>query len=288
MRACVRGAYGVEAAETPPPRPVGCALRGAGGGGFRSGGVAPPRRRVPLLPVAAAKRRQWRLPCLPAPQPAVPGTLPSSDSGATVLLGSPRVVKPGSSTISLRSLLFNALLLFLCPPLLFLRAVEQASGCAQKCNRCRGFRCSSECRIPCSVLSPFLRSRQLSGHFAEFVMVCRAVGASSGRSSGSRRRRATSSAAATPPSNSPVRVPRDMVISFCLRYRSAVVEELIDAARVIGVKLSTKAHIVFPLYGSIDAEAVTKSDRYLMIATSGGLNQQRTGVRTITSDALIS
>lgn len=65
-------------------------------------------------------------------------------------------------------------------------------------------------------------------------------------------------------------------------------EELIDAARVIGVKLSTKAHIVFPLYGSIDAEAVTKSDRYLMIATSGGLNQQRTGVRTITSDALIS
>jgi hypothetical protein len=25
--------------------------------------------------------------------------------------------------------------------------------------------------------------------------------------------------------------------------------------------------------------AVTKSDRYLMIATSGGLNQQRTGVR---------
>jgi hypothetical protein len=28
-----------------------------------------------------------------------------------------------------------------------------------------------------------------------------------------------------------------------------------------------------------DAKAVTKSDRYLMIATSGGLNQQRTGVR---------
>ncbi|ONM15022.1 root hair specific 17 [Zea mays] len=27
-----------------------------------------------------------------------------------------------------------------------------------------------------------------------------------------------------------------------------------------------------------DAEAVTKSDRYLMIATSGGLNQQRTGI----------
>jgi len=27
-----------------------------------------------------------------------------------------------------------------------------------------------------------------------------------------------------------------------------------------------------------DARAVTKSDRYLMIATSGGLNQQRTGI----------
>jgi hypothetical protein len=35
----------------------------------------------------------------------------------------------------------------------------------------------------------------------------------------------------------------------------------------------------FSLYGWIDAKAVTKLDRYLMIATSGGLNQQRTGVR---------
>jgi hypothetical protein len=57
---------------------------------------------------------------------------------------------------------------------------------------------------------------------------------------------------------------------------------LIDAARVLGANLPIKAYILFlSIYGSIDAEAVTKSDRYLMIATSGGLNQQRTGVRTI-------
>lgn len=123
-RACVYRVrvrvYGVEAAAAPPPRPVGGAGRGAGRGGVRSGGVAPRRRRVPLLPVAAAKRRrrrrcQWRLPCLPAPEPAVPGTLPSYDSGATGVLGS-QMVKPGSSSISSSSLLNARLLFFSLPP----------------------------------------------------------------------------------------------------------------------------------------------------------------------------
>lgn len=157
-RARVR-AYGVEAAAAPPPRPVGGARRGAGRGGVRSGGVALPRRRVPLLPVAAAKRRRWRwcqwqLPCLPAPEPAVPGTLPTIP-GATGVLGS-SMVKLGSSSISSSSIPPPCLTRGSCSslsPLLFLRAVEQASGGAQKCNRRRGFRCSRECRIPCSVRS---------------------------------------------------------------------------------------------------------------------------------------
>jgi hypothetical protein len=41
------------------------------------------------------------------------------------------------------------------------------------------------------------------------------------------------------------------------------------------------------LYGSADAKAVTESNRYLMIATSGGLNQQRTGVRANISNPTV-
>jgi hypothetical protein len=43
----------------------------------------------------------------------------------------------------------------------------------------------------------------------------------------------------------------------------------------------------FSLYGSADAKAVTQSNRYLMIATSGGLNQQRTGVRANISNPTV-
>lgn len=78
MRATGGRAHGVEAAAAPPPRPVGGARRGAGRGGVRGGGAAARRRRVPLLPVAAARRRRRRRRARrPAPEPAVPGTLPT-------------------------------------------------------------------------------------------------------------------------------------------------------------------------------------------------------------------
>jgi hypothetical protein len=118
-------------------------------------------------------------------------------------------------------------------PLLFLRAVEQASGGCQECDWRRGFHCSCECGIPYLVHQSFsLLGGIERGDFVEFVVVCRAAGASLGRSSGSRRRRATSSAAATRPSNSPVRVFRDMLISF--RIRNVSLWGRIDAAHVLG------------------------------------------------------
>jgi hypothetical protein len=64
-----------------------------------------------------------------------------------------------------------------------------------------------------------------------------------------------------------------MSISF--RLRNASLWGRIDAARVLG----GNKNLLFSVWLDTDAEAVTKSDRYLMIATSGGLNQQRTGVR---------
>jgi hypothetical protein len=54
---------------------VGGSLRGAGRGGVRGGRAAARRRRVPLLPIAAARRRRGTR-RHPAPEPAVPGTLP--------------------------------------------------------------------------------------------------------------------------------------------------------------------------------------------------------------------
>lgn len=41
--------------------------------------------------------------------------------------------------------------------------------------------------------------------------------------------------------------------------------------------------VILNLFLVVDAKAVTRNDRYLVIATSGGLNQQRTGVSFMTS-----
>lgn len=165
-------AYGVEAAAAPPPRPpVGGAGRGAGRGGVRGGGAAPPRRRVPLLPVAAAKRRrcQWRrLPCLPASEPAVPGTrflrfwVPRGS-----VLGS-SMVKPGHPArrrFRHPSSLLNARLLFFSSPFCF---SEQLNKPAEVRRNVIG---AVDFAVPVSAESRvclFPRSGELSHHFAEF------------------------------------------------------------------------------------------------------------------------
>lgn len=162
-------AYGVEAAAAPPPRPVGGARRGAGRGGVRSGGVAPPRRRVPLLPVAAAKRRRWRwrLPCLPAPEPAVPGTYASYDSGGD---GGPRFIN-GQTRLVVDFVILPCLTRGSCSSLPTFCFSEQLNKPAEVRRNVIG---AVDFAVPVSAefrvrFVPFFpRSGELSGHFAEF------------------------------------------------------------------------------------------------------------------------